>query len=236
MTESTWSPLSLQIPFNMSSLKQYFRRDLQTVRSDFSLLTLASSNCIRLYSFSSPTIAALRDLFTSVDALSGFREVTPNNFCEFSLDGKPWSNPKSIATERLLLEIFSIIYSHGYHALSTIDYGRESDDKLALVFSKPTPILSSSTDIHDSPIPYTATSSSGRPSTPQKRVPFALSFPSATLLRVINPPLHSTPAILQAVRGAWPRGVVSEKKVGTNSFEVSIAPRPMHFRSVISLV
>lgn len=54
------------------------------------------------------------------------------------------------------------------------------------------------------------------------RAPFALSFLSATLLRVIAPPLHSTPAILQAVRGSWPRGVVSEKKVGDAAFEFKL--------------
>jgi hypothetical protein len=42
------------------------------------------------------------------------------------------------------------------------------------------------------------------------------------MLRVIAPPLHSTPAILQAVRGSWPRGVVSEKKVGDNCFEFKL--------------
>ncbi|KAJ2918986.1 hypothetical protein MD484_g1380, partial [Candolleomyces efflorescens] len=41
-------------------------------------------------------------------------------------------------------------------------------------------------------------------------------------MRVISPPLHLTPAILQAVRGSWPRGVVSEKKVGENCFEFKL--------------
>jgi hypothetical protein len=41
-------------------------------------------------------------------------------------------------------------------------------------------------------------------------------------MRVISPPLHLTPAILQACRGAWPRGVISEKTVYGNSYEFKL--------------
>lgn len=54
------------------------------------------------------------------------------------------------------------------------------------------------------------------------RVPFAVSFPDKSSLRVINPPLHSTPAILQALRSAWPRGTSSENKIDTSSYEFKL--------------
>lgn len=41
-------------------------------------------------------------------------------------------------------------------------------------------------------------------------------------MRVISPPRDYTPAILQAVRGSWPRGVVSEKKVGDSAYEFKL--------------
>lgn len=41
-------------------------------------------------------------------------------------------------------------------------------------------------------------------------------------MRVISPPRDSTPAILQAVRGSWPRGVISEKKVGDSAYEFKL--------------
>ncbi|KAH6902816.1 hypothetical protein BKA70DRAFT_1434434 [Coprinopsis sp. MPI-PUGE-AT-0042] len=123
------------------------------------------------------------------------------------MDGKPWANAKSVTTEKLLLDIFAIIYHAGYSFLSNVDYGRDHDDRLAMAFSRP------SASEEASP------SSTG---SLKKRVPFALSFASTTLLRVISPPLHLTPAILQAVRGAWPRGVVSEKKVGDNCYEFKL--------------
>jgi hypothetical protein len=108
-----------------------------------------------------------------------------------------------------LVDILTVIYTNGYSFVSSIDYGREHDDRLAIAFSKP--VLSPTSSAEFAPSIQ-----------PLKRLPFALSFPSATLLRVISPPLDSTPAILQAVRSSWPRGVVSEKKVGDSSFEFKL--------------
>jgi hypothetical protein len=55
--------------------------------------------------------------------------------------------------------------------------------------------------------------------TPVAESVFALSFTAPTVLRVVAAPLHATPAILQSVRGAWPRGVKSERKLGNGSWE-----------------
>ena len=203
--------------------RKEFLRIPPTVPDSFALLALSSANCIRLYSFPASVVDALRQLFQPSSLLSS-REDLPQDLYEFTLDGKPWANPKAVSTEKLLLDILAIIYQCGYSYLSNIDYGRESDDRLAMVFSMPgvAPLPTSQTANPPSPsIPANSISSLNDKQRIQ-RVPFALSFASATLVRVIAPPLHLTPAILQAVRASWPRGVVSEKKVGDNSFEFKL--------------
>ncbi|KAF7975794.1 hypothetical protein HWV62_8623 [Athelia sp. TMB] len=216
---------------NFTPRREFVKEQPRTANA-FSLLAISGSNFIRLYSFPIPVISALRRLLDQRSLVISFREDVEQNLFEFALDGKPWSSPKSVNSERLLLEIIAVIYQHGYSFLSTIDYGREHDDRLAVTFSKPT-------TSSPSPRPGSLRSGSPMPSSPsvtnsgtnlaqqvgektRRRIPFALSFASATLLRVINPPLHSTPAILQAVRGAWPRGVVSEKKIGDASYEFKL--------------
>jgi hypothetical protein len=163
--------------------------------------------------------------------IPALREDIAQQMCEIVLGGKPWASGKSLLTEKLLVEIFAVIYQHGYTYLSAIDYGRESDDRLAMAFSKPAVRSLSPLSSTGSPNPASSSlNNHGR------RIPFALSFVSATVLRVIAPPLHSTPAILNAVRGSWPRGVVSEKKVADNCFEfklkgykcVSVFPLRIH--------
>lgn len=206
--------------------RREFVRDQPRAANAFSLLAISGSNFIRLFSFPLPLISALRRLLDQRNLTIAFREDVQQNLYEFALDGKPWSSPKSVNSERLLLEIIAIIYQHGYAFLSTIDYGREHDDRLAMCFSKPS---SSPSPRSGSPMPSSPLASHSGSNFAQqlgdktpRRVPFALSFTSATLLRVINPPLHSTPAILQAVRGSWPRGVVSEKKIGDASYEFKL--------------
>ena len=209
MTEPTFKPRKefLRIPF--------------PAPDSFALLALSSSNCIRLYSFPASVVDALRSLFEQLSIILSSREDLPQSICEFALDGKPWSNAKSVSTEKLLLDVLAVIYQCGYSYLSTIDYGRENDDRLAMVFSKPGTPLANSTI---TTLPTMAANSTSSLNQKEKiqRVPFALSFASATIMRVIAPPLHLTPAILQAVRASWPRGVVSEKKVGDNSFEFKL--------------
>jgi hypothetical protein len=206
--------------------RREFIRDQRTANA-FSLLAISGSSLIRLYSFPGVLITSLRQLFDQRSLTAAFREDIPHSLFEFTLEGKPWSSPKSVHSERLLVDILIVIYQHGYSFLSTIDYGRENDDRLAVAFSKPTSAPPSPQP--GSPIPSsprlnssgTNLSSQAGDNSP-KKVPFALSFASATLLRVINPPLHSTPAILQAVRSSWPRGVVSEKKIGDASYEFKL--------------
>ncbi|KAK0208581.1 hypothetical protein DFS33DRAFT_1253036 [Desarmillaria ectypa] len=197
--------------------RREFIREQRHAPNTFSLLAIASSNCIRLYSFPLPVISHLHHFFDQRSLVSAFREDASHGLYEFALEGKPWTNAKSAATERLLMEILSIIYQHGYSFLSSIDYGREIDDRLAMAFSKPSVTPSPRSD---SPLPEGSKMSHSDKS--KVKVPFALSFPSATTLRVICPPLDTTPAILQAVRGSWPRGVVSERKIGDHSFEFKL--------------
>ncbi|KAJ7666417.1 hypothetical protein B0H17DRAFT_1089730 [Mycena rosella] len=197
--------------------RREFLRDQPITPNSFSLLAISGANCIRLYSFPLPLMTALRRLFDQQNLVTALREDVDQQLCEIALVGKPWTSAKSVETEKLLLDMLGVIYQHGYTYLSTIDYGRESDDRLAMAFSKPAVRALSPLSPSESPLP--ASLSLNRHG---KRVPFALSFTSATIMRVIAPPLHSTPAILQAVRGAWPRGVVSEKKVGANCFEFKL--------------
>ena len=201
--------------------RKEFIRDQRTT-SDFSLLAISGSSFIRLYSFSLEVITDLRRLFDHFYLNAACREDTTQKLCEFQLHGKPWASPKSARTERILLHIFAVIYRHSYTILSTIDYGRERDDRLAISFSRlSAPSLSIPPH---SPIPAGSGSnlSHGTGSKHEKKTPFAISFISSTVMRVINPPLNSTPAILQAVRGSWPRGVVSEKKVGDAAYEFKL--------------
>ncbi|KAG9314515.1 hypothetical protein JVU11DRAFT_5312 [Chiua virens] len=201
--------------------RKEFIRDQRTT-SDFSLLAISGSSFIRLYSFSLEVIADLRRLFDHFYLNAACREDTSQKLCEFQLHGKPWASPKSARTERILLDILGVIYRHSYAILSTIDYGRERDDRLAISFSRlSTPSLPIPPH---SPIPAGSGSnlSHGTGSKHERKTPFAISFISSTVMRVIYPPLNSTPAILQAVRGSWPRGVVSEKKVGDAAYEFKL--------------
>ncbi|KAG6332688.1 hypothetical protein ID866_6401 [Astraeus odoratus] len=196
--------------------RKEFIRDQHTI-SDFALLAISGSSFIRLYSFPVDVIIDLRRLFDHFYLNAASREDAAQKLCEFQLNGKPWASPKSARTERILLDILAVIYKHGYTILSTINYGRERDDRLAISFSRP------STAPPHSPIPAGSGSNLSH-TTPknERKMPFAISFVSSTTMRVIYPPLNSTPAILQAVRGSWPRGVVSERKVGDAAYEFKL--------------
>ncbi|KAI6136758.1 hypothetical protein F5141DRAFT_1229326 [Pisolithus sp. B1] len=199
--------------------RKEFIRDQRT-RSDFALLAISGSSFIRLYSFSPDVIDDLRRLFNHFYLNAASREDASQSLFEFQLHGKPWASPKSERTERILLDILIVIYKHGYTILSTINYGRERDDRLAISFSR----LSASLIVPPhSPIPAGSGSNLSH-TTPksERKMLFAISFVSSTVMRVIYPPLNSTPAILQAVRGSWPRGVVSERKVNEAAFEFKL--------------
>ncbi|KAI0335359.1 hypothetical protein GY45DRAFT_1333776 [Cubamyces sp. BRFM 1775] len=186
--------------------RKEFIRD-QRVVSSFSLLTLAGNGAVRLYSFPNSVINALRRFFDTHKLSYGCRENPTTHLFEFSLDQKPWANIKTLMSEKLIVSIFSIIFQYGYSFLSTVEYGREHDDRVAIAFSRPT-IAPNSSAIPIMPNISTSTLPHAGP------MIFAISFPTPRVLRVIEPPLPFTPAILQAVRNTWPRGIADEKRLG----------------------
>jgi hypothetical protein len=203
--------------------RKEFLKDIR-VPNTISLLTFSGPNLVKLYSFPPIAVTALRCWFDQQNLTITYREDLDLDFREFGLDGKPWASPKSPRSEKLLVDIITLIYQQGFIFLSTLDYGRESDDRLAVAFVKP-----------DIPIPAGRSASPHLPSTPNaagstsasnhaapRTNLFAISFVSATGLRVINPPLSSTPAILQTVRASWPRGVISEKKLPDGPYEFKL--------------
>ncbi|KAI0704891.1 hypothetical protein BC835DRAFT_706030 [Cytidiella melzeri] len=202
-------------PANFIPRKEFIKDHRTT--SSFALLALSGPNLVRLYSFTGTVISGLRRLLHQKELFAGEREHTPKHFFEFTLEGKPWTNTKSITSEKLIVDILTVVLHSGYAFLSTIDYGRESDDRLAITFSKPHLL-----PIAYGPAAFPAMNGSTTSLNTPPRTPFAISFTSATLLRVVGPPLHSTPAILTAVRGAWPRGIVSDKKVGDATYEFKL--------------
>ncbi|KAF8912832.1 hypothetical protein CPB84DRAFT_1759610 [Gymnopilus junonius] len=209
-----------EVPF--TPRKEFIRESLNQPNS-FALLALSGPNCIRLYSFVHLAVASIRRLLERSTLIISAREDATQNLYEFALDGKPWANPKSAATEKLLVDIIAVIYQSGYTHLSLIDYGREADDRLAMTFSKPAIASRSPTPLPSSnSAKVNGSASSFGETCLAKRIPFAISFSSVTVMRVISPPLHLTPAILQAVRASWPRGVVAEKKVAENSYEFKL--------------
>ncbi|KAL4267616.1 hypothetical protein AB1N83_002157 [Pleurotus pulmonarius] len=201
--------------------RREFLREHRATANVFALMSISGSNLIRLYSFPVVVVKALRMMFENRELLSFVREDSTQNCCEFSMEGKPWTMPKNVYTEKLLLDLLTVLSSHGWNFLSSIDYGREHDDRLALTFYKPCAVQQFG---RGSPVPPTPNISMSNlhDKTGGRRTFFGVSFASASVLRVISPPLNITPAILQAVRGAWPRGVVSEKKIGTNAFEFKL--------------
>ncbi|TDL28674.1 hypothetical protein BD410DRAFT_863039 [Rickenella mellea] len=196
------SVLTVSPPDSNFTPRKEFQKQSTRPPSSFALLALASTGLVRLSSFPPNVVTALRRELEKRQLIRGIREDTNLNLTEFSVDGKPWNASKNIDSESIFVAILAVILQHGFTFLTTIDYGREQDERLSIAFSKPaTP----------PPVPLTGYYS-----------PFGLSFPSATVLRVIDPPLRSTPAILQGVRSAWPRGVVSERKVGSGCYEFKL--------------
>lgn len=197
-TNQNNSVLTVSPPDSGFSPRREFVRD-NHVPSSFALLSIAGTSLVRLSSFPEPLKNELKRTFQVRASIRAVREDSSLNLLELNIDGKPWASSKSIHSEVLFLEILSHILSYGFRYISTIDYGREHDDKLCIAFAKP----DASPDGH-------------RP------LVFAISFPSSTILRVINAPLNSTPAILQGVRSAWPRGVISEKTVADRCYEFKL--------------
>lgn len=186
------------------------------VTSSFALLTLSGSGLVRLYSFPPPVVNALKGLFDQHGLVIGVRQDELRHFHEFALAGKPWANSKSLKAEKLIIDILTTVMHHGYGFLSTLDYGREQDDRLAISFSKP--MLVSAVSGSTTALTNASAVSLNVPI----KTPFAISFLNSTLLRVISPPLHNTPAVLQSVRGTWPKGVEREGKIADGCYEFKL--------------
>ena len=117
--------------------RKEFLRQTSHPQISFALLTFASSSLIRLYSFPPPVVTTLRRVLQHRGSISAYKEDPDNGHGEFALVGKPWSDAKSARSERLVVIVLAIILQYGYTFLSPLGYGRESDDRLALAFSKP---------------------------------------------------------------------------------------------------
>lgn len=206
--------------------RKEFIRD-QRVISSFALLALSGANLVRLYSFTGLVISALRRVLDQHDLIVTVREDATKHCFEFALDRRPWASPKSVDSEKLIVAILGAIFQCGYSFLSSIDYGREPDDRLAIAFSKPVAV-SSAVGSHASSSTIVQTVH-----TPPPRMPFAISFVSPSVLRVVDPPLASTPAIIQAVRGSWPLGVVSEKKLGESTYQFKLKGYKCRFTLIL---
>lgn len=102
--------------------RKEFIRDQRPTTNAFCLLAIAGSSLIRLYAFPQSTIAALRRLFDKWKLMTMFREDVALKLCEFTLEGKPWANPKNVESETLLVTIMAIIYQHGYTYLYAFVY------------------------------------------------------------------------------------------------------------------
>ncbi|KZT40062.1 hypothetical protein SISSUDRAFT_1127504 [Sistotremastrum suecicum HHB10207 ss-3] len=164
--------------------------------SSFALLSVAGASALRLSSFPQDVVAAVRAAIIKSPGIRAFKQDLQQSLCEITINEKLWSHPTQLATQRVLVAVFAVLLSHKFKFISAIDYGREPDETLSLAFSRPNDF-----ELDQEPPLF----------------PFALSFNSITSLRVIGAPLHSTPAILNSVRGAWPRGVAAENKLAAES-------------------
>ncbi|KZW02575.1 hypothetical protein EXIGLDRAFT_759702 [Exidia glandulosa HHB12029] len=206
-------PGSSPLPTSPAGSNFIPRREFQKsapVPATYSLLAFSSANVIRMSHFPESVVGLMRSILEAREVLRQVNDRTKNTV-RFVLSGKPWATPKSLSTETLIVEVLSVVLAQGYHFLSLIDYAKEAGDILSIVFSRPE--LSQETTSPNMSVPNFAT---------KTHVPFALSFVSDTVIRVVSPPLSSTPSILQSVRKAWPRGVVSERKVGNNGYEFKL--------------
>ncbi|KAH9856193.1 hypothetical protein C2E23DRAFT_882303 [Lenzites betulinus] len=209
-------PLKLRYPPPLHSRNEFIS-DQPVIKSSFSLLTFAGNGFVRLYSFPDSIKNSLRRFFDSKTLLVAYRKNPTTDFIEFSLDQKPWANAKNIMSEKLVVGILTIIFQFGCSLLSTIEYGREPDDRVAIAFSRAT--IASRASFPQIPITPSDSTSTSMPT--YHSMLFAISFPTPNTLHVIEPPLPLTPAILQIVRRAWPRGIEDEKRVG-DSYEFKL--------------
>ena len=126
-------PLASSLPAHVASPFFYprkeFLRDHPRVVSSFALLTLAGTGFVRLYSFPDSVINGLRRLFDQHSLILTVRESAASHFFEFSLDGKPWANFKSLSSEKLIVAILAVvsaISAFGFYRLAQGNLERRS--------------------------------------------------------------------------------------------------------------
>ncbi|KAG8936611.1 hypothetical protein FRC02_000604 [Tulasnella sp. 418] len=224
----------------------------QATPHQFALLAFNGGDILRLSNFPPNVIGGLRALFQSQGLYRGYGEDAELGVSEFIMTEKVWSG-KSIRTERLVTQLFAVIFSFNFKYVTDIAYGRLAQDTRSLVFSRSVTInpnhpfamsglsINSRTNSPHSvnknlPVPPSAVTAG--PSSPKvapsengksasnaalnpPRTTFAISLTSK-LLRVINPPRTSTPAILNSVRSAWPRGVIDESRPEDDVYEFKL--------------
>lgn len=108
----------------------------QRPASSFSILSFAGTALVRLHSFPPETVLALRGHLSKARLLLRSRERNEDNFCELTLHGKPWFNPKSARSEKLLVGIIDILHRNGHNFVSNLDYGRNQGDRIIMAFSR----------------------------------------------------------------------------------------------------
>ncbi|CEL53458.1 hypothetical protein RSOLAG1IB_11390 [Rhizoctonia solani AG-1 IB] len=190
---------SIHIPLTMPEPQQTFQPRSEFIRAEatpqsYTLVALNGADTLRCHNISPSALSALRESFGNETRLYG--EVADGEVAEFVFRNSPWS-AKSVRSEMLIVKLFTILLSQQYTFVTSIDYGRQYLDKLSLAFTRA--LSSNERSVGDSI--------------------FALSFVTPTVLRVLHAPLHCTPAILQSVRNAWPRGVKAESKLGNGCWE-----------------
>ncbi|CAE6415808.1 unnamed protein product [Rhizoctonia solani] len=190
---------TVHIPLTMSDSQQTFQPRSEFVRTEatpqsYVLAALNGADTLRCHNLSRSTLSSLKEAFGNETRLYG--EANDGQVAEFVFRNSPWS-AKSVRSETLIVQLFTTLLAHQYTFVTTIDYGRQYLDKLSLAFTR-------------------AASPNGRLAPDSV---FALSFVTPTVLRVLHAPLHCTPAILQSVRNAWPRGVKDERKLGNGCWE-----------------
>ncbi len=141
-TNQNNSVLTVSPPDSGFSPRREFVRD-NHVPSAFALLSIAGTSLVRLSAFPKSLKVELKRALEVRASIRAVREDPSLNLLEFNVDGKPWASSKSIHSEILFLDILSLILFYGFRYVSTIDYGREHDDKLCIAFSRRIPVRTS---------------------------------------------------------------------------------------------
>ncbi|KDQ09284.1 hypothetical protein BOTBODRAFT_69247 [Botryobasidium botryosum FD-172 SS1] len=162
----------------------------ENIPHHFCLLAFNGSDTLRMTNFPAETVKLIQTNLK--DDIRHTVQDHEMGITEFTLADSPFAG-KTIWSEQLILKVFKTVLGEGFRLLNSIDYGRIYMDRLYFAFSRP--------ERHPGSLPL-----------PTPKAVFAISFVSLTRLRVLSPPVDSTPAILNAIRSSWARGIESEKR------------------------